>query len=141
MDEEWVKLKNWESQYEITKTGKIRNRFTKHVLSPQMASGGYILYFLQDIYESPKRTKGRLLHRLLAQTFIPNPKNLKEVNHKDFDKWNNTLGNLEWVSKRTNTDHAMAGGRYHLQQSRIPAGYARRVVGGKCQLVKLLPEP
>ena len=45
------------------------------------------------------------VHRLVAQHFIPNPDNLAEVNHKDFDKWNNNVSNLEWVSQLENITH------------------------------------
>jgi len=47
------------------------------------------------------------LHRLLAQTFIPNPHNLATVNHKDGNKLNNKIENLEWVSIEDNLKHAM----------------------------------
>jgi hypothetical protein len=45
------------------------------------------------------------VHRLVAQHFIPNPDNFPEVNHKDFDKWNNNLNNLEWVTQLENMTH------------------------------------
>lgn len=46
------------------------------------------------------------IHRLVAETYIPNPQNKSEVNHKDLDKLNNHYSNLEWVSKQENTIHA-----------------------------------
>lgn len=48
----------------------------------------------------------RLIHRLVAIAFIPNPKNKSQVNHKDADKDNNSVGNLEWVSCQENHRHA-----------------------------------
>lgn len=47
------------------------------------------------------------VHRLVAMAFIPNPGNLPEVNHKDGDKHNNHVGNLEWVSKSQNKRHSI----------------------------------
>lgn len=45
------------------------------------------------------------IHRLVAEAFIPNPDNLSEVNHKDFDKENNYVTNLEWVTREQNMQH------------------------------------
>ena len=50
--------------------------------------------------------KAFCLHRLVAEAFIPNPNNLDEVNHKDRNKRNNFLSNLEWCTSRENTHHA-----------------------------------
>lgn len=50
------------------------------------------------------------LHRILAASFIPNPENLPCVNHKDGNKLNNNLSNLEWVTYKQNSDHAIQNG-------------------------------
>lgn len=54
----------------------------------------------------------RLVHRLVAEAFIPNPDGLPEVNHKDGDKRNNHVSNLEWASRRSNLEHARRTGLY-----------------------------
>lgn len=64
-------------------------------------------------YLSVKNSTGKgtsYVHRLVATAFIPNPKNLPEVNHKDGNKSNNKVSNLEWVSRKGNTKHALDTG-------------------------------
>ena len=53
------------------------------------------------------RRYNRLVHRLVATTFIPNPNNLPEVNHKDLNKTNNSIDNLEWVTRSQNAKHVV----------------------------------
>ena len=54
--------------------------------------------------------KHRKIHRLVAQTYIPNPMNKPQVNHIDCDKTNNNINNLEWCTNRENVIHAMKNG-------------------------------
>lgn len=55
------------------------------------------------------------VHRLVAEQFIPNPNNLPEVNHIDFDRTNNDVSNLEWVSHLDNVRHSSSQGRYNVR--------------------------
>lgn len=57
-----------------------------------------------------EKTITRPVHRLVAETWIDNPENLKTVNHKDGDKANNSIDNLEWMSASDNTKHAFQSG-------------------------------
>lgn len=67
---------------------------------------GYREVILSENGES----KNYLVHRLIAITFIPNPLNLPQVNHKDGDKLNNRVDNLEWCTRSENLKHAYANG-------------------------------
>ena len=62
------------------------------------------------------KNKSVKIHRLVAQAFIPNPLKLATVNHKDFDKSNNCVENLEWMSAKENSLHAFNAGRFYLWQ-------------------------
>ena len=71
-------------------------------------------------YISVARGEGRreYVHRLVAETFIPNPNNLPQVNHIDCDKSNNCVENLEWISGRDNIKDAHAKGRMKKRSER-----------------------
>lgn len=67
-----------------------------------------------------RKNKTLYVHRLIAETFLPNPDSLPEVNHKDGDKANNHVSNLEWVSKSQNAQHALnvlRRGRWYVKTS------------------------
>ena len=74
---------------------------------------GYISYPLHCWKDENGRwqSKREYIHRLVAKYFLPNPYDLPQVNHKDCDKNNNSVDNLEWSSRKDNIDHAHAAGR------------------------------
>ena len=93
--------------YFITKTGDV---YTTHYrkghaikkMSPSKSNSGYLQIVLYD----HEKFHTEYIHRLVAITYLPNPENLREVNHKDLDKLNNSAENLEWVSPSENMLHA-----------------------------------
>lgn len=82
----------------VTKTGKIYNIGKKSYTKPYVSNGGYLTTVINN--------KTLQIHRIIAQTFIPNPENKPLVNHKDGNKHNNDVNNLEWVTDSENTKHA-----------------------------------
>ena len=96
----WKKIEAF-PRYSISDTGSVRNDETGKVLRPAKDSNGYSFVIL---HLNNKKIHG-YLHRLVATAFIPNPLNLPEVNHKDLNKSNNDVSNLEWVTRRENIIH------------------------------------
>ena len=84
------------------KDGRVRRWDDKIIKTVQNPISSY----LQVLLWKNGRRKMKYLHRLVAETFIPNPENLPEVNHKDGNKSNNCVDNLEWVTHRDNQIHA-----------------------------------
>ena len=97
MEEEYKKIDGYEN-YEISNQGNVRNIKTGKVLKPCKNSCGYYLVILSK--NGIKQTLK--IHRLVALHFIPNPENLREIDHINQDKANNSITNLRWISKSNN---------------------------------------
>ena len=97
----WKKLTQFPI-YSISNFGDVKNDRTGRIIKPHQ-NEKYVGISLVN-------TEGRKtirLHRLIAETFIPNPENKSQVNHKDRDRLNNSISNLEWVSPRENIRHTL----------------------------------
>lgn len=99
--EKWKTLDEYPN-YQVSDTGKVKNIRTNKELKPFINSLGYLQVDLRDV--NGKR-KEMLVHRLVALSFLPNPKNLPVINHIDEDPRNNMLGNLEWMTQKDNCNH------------------------------------
>ena len=107
--EVWKDIKGYEGLYQINNFGKVKSlkkyagrSFRKEkILKEYIDKDGYIKVILC------KNNKTRFLsiHRLLAEAFIPNPNNFPQINHKDEDKSNNSLENLEWCTCKYNINY------------------------------------
>lgn len=103
--------------YEVSNLGNVRSlkyRRQKenksnthlHLMRPSEHKDGYYMLVFTRNY----KRKMKYIHRLVAETFIPNPNNLLEVNHKDGNKQNNKVNNLEWCSRLENIRHIYTTG-------------------------------
>lgn len=100
-DESWRDIKGYEGTYQISEKGNIKNVKTGKKLKNNIGTTGYYQVHLRK----EGKPKTHLVHRLVAISFIDNPKMELEVNHIDEDKLNNEVSNLEWVSPKENCNH------------------------------------
>ena len=101
-------LVNYEGKYKINESGIIINN-KGHVMRTAVSNSGYLRTALEQ--KGTTKRKNESIHRLVAQTFIPNPYNLPVVMHKDNDPLNNHVSNLQWGNQSENIKQAFIEGR------------------------------
>lgn len=115
MEEKWEKIKGYEDYYEISSLGRVKSLIRKKVRSrnrPTTKKENILTNFYNEsgyptvTIRVNRKQKGFLIHRLIAQHFIPNPNNYLIVNHLDGDKKNFSIDNLEWTTSSLNQKHA-----------------------------------
>ena len=118
-NEEWRDVVGWEGFYQVSNLGRVKSlsrsivykdgreyTYPSKIIKNQKVSTGYRSVMFYGV----NGKKQYYVHRLVAETFIPNPKNLGDVNHKDGCKTNNIILNLEWCSRSDNQKHAYKNG-------------------------------
>lgn len=111
--EMWKDIKDYEGRYQISSYGRLKSlaRLLKNrngyyltkekIMLPMKSTNGYLVACL---WENGKQKK-RLIHKLVAEHFIPNPNNYTEINHIDEVKSNNKVENLEWCNHAYNMNY------------------------------------
>lgn len=120
MKEIWKDIVGYEDLYQVSNLGNIKSKerivkngnrvfFKKEkILTPFLQKTGYLtITLLKD-----NKIKSHYIHRLVAIAFIKNDFDLEQVNHKDGNKRNNNVNNLEWCSRSENIKHAIKNGLF-----------------------------
>ena len=126
INENFYPIPKYEGLYAITQDGRVWSKCGKGKwLKLQKDTSGYLSIQLSK----NNATKAFSVHRLVAQTFIPNPKNKPEVNHKDCNPSNNNFNNLEWCTQKENIQYASRMGR--MIRSKATKGKMSKAHKGK----------
>ncbi len=105
----WREIPSLEGRYEASDNGDIRHVTNHKIRRARRNKHGYMQMNF-SLNNGTGKTKTLLVHKLIAETFIPNPNNLPEINHIDGDKTNNRVSNLEWCDASYNQKHAFLTG-------------------------------
>ena len=115
MNEEWRDVVGYEGSYQVSNCGRVRSldridnagKKRKGRMKRTPVNGrGYAMVSLSN--QESKKTKR--LHRLVAEAFLPNPRNHPQINHIDGNPLNNAVENLEWCDAKYNQQHAVRTG-------------------------------
>ena len=126
MNKIWKDIENYEN-YQISNYGRIKSKNYKRqgyekILKQNINGRGYYYVLLSK----KNKYKNLLIHREVAKAFIDNKNNYTDINHKDGNKLNNNVDNLEWCSRSYNLKHAFKNG---LKKGSMGMAYKKR-----CQL-------
>lgn len=117
----WMPIQGFEGVYEISNYGNCR-RAGKRNIAPKIERNGYIRYHLSK----DNNPTTILAHRAVAIAFIPNPNNYKTVNHKDENKSNNRVENLEWCDMHYQNTYGIGAVNRHKAKERAVLQFTKQ---------------
>lgn len=106
-------IKGWEGLYEITNDGQVYSFRKNSYLKPRLSMDGYKRVCLCN---NKVRREYRVA-RLVAEAFLENPENKPQVNHKDYNRTNDVVDNLEWTTNYENAFYSFKEGRYKIPEN------------------------
>ena len=115
----WKQIEGF-PKYMISTDGRVQTIKTGRILRPGVVNG-----YLQVGLRNNGNVRKHLIHRLVALAFISNPNNRSDVNHKDEDKTNNWVGNLEWCTKKYNNNYGTRNERSAAARSKPVLQFSR----------------
>lgn len=138
MEEIWKDIQGYEGKYQISSLGRVKciykGKNYLRITTPNSRKYHCI------ILSKDRKQRGYLVHRLVAIHFIDNPNNYEYVNHKSFDKNDNSVSNLEWCTHQQNIDHAKTGGRFIINKPQRPKKQKPEKIYSKYRCYKLTKE-
>ena len=131
-EEIWKDIKGWEGLYQVSNKGRVKSLSRFHnaihpyitkerILRPRVCGKGR--EYLSVSLNKDNCIKQKRIHILVAEAFIHNPNNYTEINHKDENKGNNCVENLEWCSRTYNVNYGSGNKRRARTQSKRVAQY------------------
>lgn len=113
-------INNYEGIYSITRSGRVYSHKYKRFIKPYLSKTKQNTYYKHIVLFKDKKSKVFRLHRLIAEAFIPNPENLKLVDHINRNQLDNRIKNLRWVDALHNTYNKA---KYSQKNSENPSRY------------------
>lgn len=125
----WKDIPNYKGLYQASNDGRIRSFYKKEPkeLKQRLSNAGY---FRVQLFKN-KKGKWISVHRLIGITFLDNPENKPEINHKDENKYNNCVENLEWCTRKENNNYGT-----RLERFKKNMNYSKRKINNENQIKK-----
>lgn len=120
-------IPGFEGRYAVDRNGNVFSYISNKYLNPSKTKDGYLKVSLR----ANNKAYYYRVHKLVAMTYLNNPNNYNEINHKDFNRQNNSLDNLEWVSHDDNILYSKIANRFKTDKPYRKAYIFTNVFNGK----------